>query len=156
MCLTAVDKASWRRFGDEGDDGCVTVTGQISITSPLTPVVLAIFHETALLIPHAQSLPITPPSGEDTLLLQSKHSDAACSTDKSHSTPPSIEISPPDSAISTRHPEQDDDGTVASESMGQCDTATVKRRKVTGRYRMRAKKEVMDSSQPDDEREIEC
>ena len=69
--------------------------------------------------------------------------------------PPSIEISHPDGMTSAKHPEQgDDDGTVACESMDRYDTAAVKRRKVTGRYRMRAKKEVMDSSQPDDEREI--
>ena len=153
--LTAVDKALLRRFGDEGDDECVTVAGQTNAMSPLTPVVPATLHETALLIPHAQSSPITPPSGADTLLLPSRHADAACSTDNSHSTPPSIEISHPDGMTSAKHPEQgDDDGTVACESMDRYDTAAVKRRKVTGRYRMRAKKEVMDSSQPDDEREI--
>ena len=38
--------------------------------------------------------------------------------------------------------------------MDQCDTTAIKRRKVTGTYRMRAKKEVMDCSQPHDDREI--
>ena len=55
---------------------------------------------------------------------------------------------------SAKRSEQGDDGTVECEPVDQFDTTAVKRRKVTGRYRMRAKKEVMDCSQPDDDREI--
>ena len=64
------------------------------------------------------------------------------------------EISLPNGMTNAKHSEQGDVGTAACEPMEQCDTTAVKRRKVTGRHRMRPKKEVMDCNQPDDDREI--
>ena len=88
--------------------------------------------------------------------LQSRRADAACSTDTSHSTPPLIETSPPDgtTGVKQEDSERGEDGAVVCESMDHGEGTSVKRRKVTGRYRMRAKKEVMDCSPPEEDREI--
>ena len=151
--FTAVDRALLRRFGDEGDDGYRTVAGseQSGMTSFFTPVVPAIIHETPLLIPHAQPLPTTPPSGADTQFVYSRRADASFSTEISHSTPPIISTSPPDgtTGVKQEHSEQSEDGAVVCEPMDQDDSPSVKRRKVTGRYGMRAKEEVMDCSAPE-------
>ena len=95
-----------------------------------SPVVLSTIQTTSLLIPHAQALPPTPPSGVNTLLVHLRRADATCSIDISHETPPTGSLTPSvTSAISVK-PEVGE-GAVANELMDSGDSTSHKRRKTT-------------------------
>ena len=117
----------------------------VSITSPLTPVVLAIIHENATPDPTCTAITHYTSVRSRYAIHKSRRTDAACSTDNSHSTPPTTATSPLDGTVGVKqeHSEQSEDGAVVCESMDHDDGTSVKRHKVTGRYRMRAKKEVI-------------